>query len=815
MDDELTAPLGYRDAVLCGAGATSRVYRAVCAATGRVVALKRLHRHMVRSAEALARLRRELRALARLNHPALVEVLDVVRWDGAPTVVMDYVPGEDLKERILRDGPLLFADVERIARTLLDLLATTHGAGVVHRDVKPQNVRLRDDGAIFLLDFGSARMDAASDLTRTGTTVGTPEYMAPELFAGPVYDPRLDIYGLGATLFECLTGKPPQAAESIAELAYLRTTRAIPEVATLRKGTPASLRQLVDRCLARLPDDRYASASLATWAMDHPEHERMFRARRSSHPPCLHCHEAIDPLTLVCPHCGATEPFRYTPGRTHVEIESVKDPARLLEHIAAQFPERATPASLAALAEGCAGLSFERQRYVSFVAPRQAEAIVRELAGVGVSATTVDHRPWPALVVLLLGLPLAAMCSMYAGGNLTLGLLGSLMPFGGVAVLLADRLRHFRRARRGMLSSSRLPRPAWPAVTWLGLGLVGASVALCWYAPALQLAASPRTVLDVALGSGVLLFLLSLAFGSWRRARDGSPEDSWPRQLLASLRGRAADVSASARGPVSRAVSLVLLLGIVALVPVEIAVLGSLAQDRGGGIRSPFAAAPDSALARERAGTLRGTIGPDPSVSSDQRLRRDPRSAPSPRDRRLRDDGLPWVAPGSGAALARAAHVELLPALAALLCAALLARRALKVRRDRRRILAEVDADLLASCRARAVPRRHPALDDWLVLPKSSNLSSVPARDRFTRAAVARVADLAHCLAIEEVDLLATALRDIEGRPALEAENALRSRCLMETDPGYQARLRFLELEGMLEAEAALRWASDAGRASR
>src|SRR5262249_51532360 len=152
---------------------------------------------------------------------AIVAVRDVIRWQGDPTVVMDFIPGADLKERI-RGGTLNATEIERIARALFEVLSAAHGAGIVHRDVKPQNVRIADDGRIYLLDFGSARLDASSQLTATGTTVGTPEYMAPELFAGSVYDPRVDIYGAGATLFECATGRAPQLAESLTELAFKR-----------------------------------------------------------------------------------------------------------------------------------------------------------------------------------------------------------------------------------------------------------------------------------------------------------------------------------------------------------------------------------------------------------------------------------------------------------------------------------------------------------------------------------------------------------------------------------------------------------------
>ena len=226
---------------------------------------------------------------------------DVVRWDGDPTIVMRFVEGEDLKERIQRAGALSIEETEGVARALLDVLAASHGAGIVHRDVKPQNIRLGEDGQLYLVDFGSSRLDAASQLTHTGTTIGTPEYMAPELFCGPVYDPRVDIYGAGATLYECLTGAPPQSADSLAELAYMRSERPIPPIRSAREDVPQALAQMIDRSLQIEPEARYPTATLAAWALDNPTLEAGYAARQKRRPLCLHCHTPIPPESGLCP----------------------------------------------------------------------------------------------------------------------------------------------------------------------------------------------------------------------------------------------------------------------------------------------------------------------------------------------------------------------------------------------------------------------------------------------------------------------------------------------------------------------------------
>ena len=171
---DLSSPAGFRDISLCGTGATSRVYRAVEISSGRILALKRLHRQLVRDGRALARLRRELASLRRIRHVGIVAALDIIEWQGDPTIVMEYVPGEDLKERILREGRLTCVESERIAGALFDVLAVTHASGIVHRDVKPQNVRLGEDGRVYLLDFGSARSGSAKTDASTCSTSARP-----------------------------------------------------------------------------------------------------------------------------------------------------------------------------------------------------------------------------------------------------------------------------------------------------------------------------------------------------------------------------------------------------------------------------------------------------------------------------------------------------------------------------------------------------------------------------------------------------------------------------------------------------------------
>ena len=444
----MSAPLGYREASLVGVGATSRVYRAVQGAGGRVVALKRLHRQLVQSPEALARLRRELEALGQLEHPSIVRSYDVVKWEGDPTIVMDFVPGVDLAQRVEHGGPLPAAEVERVARALLSALAAVHARGIVHRDVKPQNVRLHEDGRVVLLDFGSARLDAASQLTRTGSTVGTPEYMPPELYVGPAYDPRSDVYGVGATLFEALTGRPPHTADTLAELACKRNELPAPPVRSLRPDTLEALAQLVDRSLAIQPEDRFPTAGRALWALDHAREERLLAARRSAHPLCVHCGSPNAPEATACSRCGSLRPFRFDAGPCHVVVDTVTSSDALLSWLCDLMPERAHGAALRSLAVQVAALSFERQRLASFVSEADARSLVAQLAAVGATAHVEQEPAARGKLLGLLGLGVfITMFAPLAGPALALG--------GGVLLALARWLP----TRRDLTRRTALPKP--------------------------------------------------------------------------------------------------------------------------------------------------------------------------------------------------------------------------------------------------------------------------------------------------------------------------------------------------------------------
>jgi serine/threonine-protein kinase len=245
---------------LAGAGGMSSVYRAHDRLLDRRVALKVLHSTYLEDEEAVARFRREAQAVAQLSHPNVVTVIDRGEEDGHQFIVFEYVDGVTLKEHLARRGPLPPQEAATIAIDVGEALAYAHGHGIVHRDVKPQNVILNGDGAAKVTDFGIARsVDVDKSVTQTGTVIGTGDYIAPEQASGRPVVPASDVYGLGCVLFELLTGSPPFSGSAFVDVAMQHIHAPPPSVRELRPDVPPRLAAAVERALQKDPADRFES----------------------------------------------------------------------------------------------------------------------------------------------------------------------------------------------------------------------------------------------------------------------------------------------------------------------------------------------------------------------------------------------------------------------------------------------------------------------------------------------------------------------------------------------------------------------------
>jgi serine/threonine-protein kinase len=249
---ELRRPLGH--------GAMAVVDLAHDRELGRPVALKRLAENLARDDDRRGRFLREARLAGRLAHPNVVRVYDVGEDDGRPFIAMEFVDGETLAELVARRGRVDPAEAAALGVQACRALAAAHAAGLVHRDVKPQNLLLRSDGTLKLGDFGIALGLEGTRLTEAGTVLGTAAYLAPEQARGGDVSAATDVYGLGAVLYELLTGRPPRTVGSLGELGGFEPYR-IPDVREAAPGVPAALAATVMRCLAFDPSHRPPSAA--------------------------------------------------------------------------------------------------------------------------------------------------------------------------------------------------------------------------------------------------------------------------------------------------------------------------------------------------------------------------------------------------------------------------------------------------------------------------------------------------------------------------------------------------------------------------
>ncbi|MEF3112620.1 serine/threonine-protein kinase [Streptomyces chrestomyceticus] len=259
MDDGRLVAGRYRLVEEIGRGGMGTVWRAHDELLGRQVAVKRLHVSPELDADELARrnerTRREAQAAARINHPNVVSVHDVVDDGGLPCIVMEYVPsvtlGDVIKEAMLSNSAVPPGEAARIGRGMITALRAAHSAGVLHRDVKPGNVLLGEDGRVVLTDFGIAVATGTSTLTKTGELVGSIDYLAPERVRGHTPGPAADLWALGATLYQAIEGRPPFRKLTAVETAY---SIAVDPLDPPRNAGP--LTALIEALLAKEPADR-------------------------------------------------------------------------------------------------------------------------------------------------------------------------------------------------------------------------------------------------------------------------------------------------------------------------------------------------------------------------------------------------------------------------------------------------------------------------------------------------------------------------------------------------------------------------------
>jgi len=257
-----------------GRGHNAVVYEAHDTRRDEAVALKVLHladldveagQASSRSEATLLRFVREAEAIRRLHHPNIVRIRDAGSDGGKLYIAMERLHGETLRARLARGGPLAPEEAVDVTLQIAAALALAHGEGIVHRDIKPDNLFLLPDGTAKLMDFGAVLLSDEQSLTQTGNVIGSPAYMAPEQVSGETIDARTDIWGLAATLFESVTGQKPFPGESVTAVMYAILHKR-PDFSLVH---PSSLAALVDRAMARKPGTRYHSMAEFSEALRH------------------------------------------------------------------------------------------------------------------------------------------------------------------------------------------------------------------------------------------------------------------------------------------------------------------------------------------------------------------------------------------------------------------------------------------------------------------------------------------------------------------------------------------------------------------
>ncbi len=245
---------------LCGTGGMSSVFRAHDVQLDRRVAIKILHQRYEEEDDYVERFRREARAVAQLSHPNIVTVIDRGEDERRQFIVFEYVEGENLKELIVRTGALPLRGAIELALAVADGLAFAHEHGLVHRDVKPQNVLLSSTGEVKVTDFGIARsLEVEHGLTQTGTVMGTGEYLAPEQASGQPISAATDVYSLGIVLWELLTGDVPFGGENFVAIALRHVNEPPPSLRDVRPDVTPRLAAAVERALEKDPAARFPS----------------------------------------------------------------------------------------------------------------------------------------------------------------------------------------------------------------------------------------------------------------------------------------------------------------------------------------------------------------------------------------------------------------------------------------------------------------------------------------------------------------------------------------------------------------------------
>jgi serine/threonine-protein kinase len=308
---------------LLGQGGMSAVFKAEDPNLRRVVAVKLIHSHLSDDPQFVSRFEEEAAAVAQLRHPNIIQVFDFENDSDTYYMVMEFVPGETLQDRLKRvnsaERRMEAKEAIKITAEICDALEYAHKRGMIHRDIKPANIMLNVQSQAILMDFGIAKIVGGKRHTATGAVVGTAIYMAPEQIKGEQIDGRVDIYALGVTLFEMLSGRPPFEADSAMTTLMMHVNDPVPDLAAINPDVPQALIQVIGKALTKDRNNRFRSAAEFAAAL-----------------------RAIDPDKTGAFAADSTEPLAMAGGATMVEPAAVPGVSGMLDG-ATMVEQPATP----------------------------------------------------------------------------------------------------------------------------------------------------------------------------------------------------------------------------------------------------------------------------------------------------------------------------------------------------------------------------------------------------------------------------------------------------------------------------------------
>ena len=262
-----------------GRGGMAAVYLALDLSLNRKVAIKTMLPDLVVKTDMVERFKREAQTAAGLNHPHIIQIYSVKQTQEMVYFVMKFIEGRSLESIITEQGPLSIGLTQLILNQVASALAYAHRKGIVHRDVKPANIMIDEDGWAIVTDFGIAKVQVAQNLTATGTAIGTPAYMSPEQFHNKAITGKSDQYSLGVVAYEMLLGKKPFDGATYAEIITQHLFEAVPDIRQRRSDVPENVAGIVSRMLAKNPDERFADLDAAAAALGTPDKAESDRLR--------------------------------------------------------------------------------------------------------------------------------------------------------------------------------------------------------------------------------------------------------------------------------------------------------------------------------------------------------------------------------------------------------------------------------------------------------------------------------------------------------------------------------------------------------